>query len=869
MKTIVIILLSLLSLNCLSQDLPYQRMKTPMEFEYLKGSKKAFVPDTSEALLCADTNRVSVVGGKLLFAIKDSISGCAKWEVSGTVVKSLGDSAIVVGKDTVRLDSELYFDLATEYLVQSGRNASILARKFSIDSLLWNIYATKQAKSTYLDSIKALIGRFENGLIAPSDSSTVKNGLVNFGGELWIGDGTKYKKGTGATTEVIDTTIYISNIKQSIANRHYDRIVKVTSTIKSAIASITDASYSKRYLLYVPNGTYNEDSLYCKSYIDIVGESRNGVIVQSSSGDWDTFWAGGIEFMLANMTIRHTNNIGDPGANKYPVHIDAAGDSKRPSGYSSASSTTILYNLNMEALGTNAKAGLGIGLRGYQRLYVIECNATSAATSAIYAHNQTGGTLPAALYLVNTSAAGLTDGFRWQNDGSTADDHIYITGGEYSSITTVNGGSGTGEAYIAIDSSISTTITLVDASKRLSHPFMIPIPQQNIPQYKEYTGIINTAPDGVRIGASGDFISLRSDGRFYVANGSGNIAYFDAGRFRPIPNDYIISLSNNLQAAIQSVSSGRYVRVTATNLTAAQWDGTTLSQYGPMMIGSSSLPATSSSLELSDSTRAFRFNRITNYRKPLLTPLEAHSFWNTDSKDFEIYNGTAFQQYIKNQFTAKENKSLWVEKIKADSVLITGLGIGTANAEAPLHIVGPATAFIIESESSTGTSIRRRASGGGAVTSGLNLGRFRATPYDGTSFSTTTGQFQFVASENHTTGAKGTHAAMQITPNGTTTAITSTFWGNTGEFVVGSETLTASSMMTVKSPNNDKGSKPAPDLTTAQMLAIPSPTEGLEVWNTTEKAKMVFDGTRWTGFRFNGTKFQGWESVGATWVDLN
>ena len=66
----------------------------------------------------------------------------------------------------------------------------------------------------------------------------------------------------------------------------------------------------------------------------------------------------------------------------------------------------------------------------------------------------------------------------------------------------------------------------------------------------------------------------------------------------------------------------------------------------------------------------------------------------------------------------------------------------------------------------------------------------------------------------------------------------------------------------------DKGFLP-PRMTTTQMSAISSPAAGLMIYNTTENATMTFDGTRWVGFRYNGTVYQGYNSTSNTWTNLN
>jgi hypothetical protein len=60
-----------------------------------------------------------------------------------------------------------------------------------------------------------------------------------------------------------------------------------------------------------------------------------------------------------------------------------------------------------------------------------------------------------------------------------------------------------------------------------------------------------------------------------------------------------------------------------------------------------------------------------------------------------------------------------------------------------------------------------------------------------------------------------------------------------------------------------------PRMTTTQMNAISSPAAVLMIYNTDENATMTFDGTRWVGFRFNGTVYQGYNSTAGTWTDLN
>lgn len=60
-----------------------------------------------------------------------------------------------------------------------------------------------------------------------------------------------------------------------------------------------------------------------------------------------------------------------------------------------------------------------------------------------------------------------------------------------------------------------------------------------------------------------------------------------------------------------------------------------------------------------------------------------------------------------------------------------------------------------------------------------------------------------------------------------------------------------------------------PRMTTSQRGALSSLIGGLEVFDTDMGAKMLYDGGRWTGYRYNGTtnKFEGYD--GANWIALN
>lgn len=87
-----------------------------------------------------------------------------------------------------------------------------------------------------------------------------------------------------------------------------------------------------------------------------------------------------------------------------------------------------------------------------------------------------------------------------------------------------------------------------------------------------------------------------------------------------------------------------------------------------------------------------------------------------------------------------------------------------------------------------------------------------------------------------------------------------------GQLSLGTSTPSASAFLQLESTT--QGLLP-PRMTTTQMNAISSPAAGLMIYNTTENATMTFDGTRWVGFRWNGTNYQGYNSTDNTWTNLN
>lgn len=287
-----------------------------------------------------------------------------------------------------------------------------------------------------------------------------------------------------------------SAMTASIVNRHYDAISVVTTTIAAALAAISDATFAKRYLVYVPNGTYTEE-IQMKDYVDVVGQSQSGVIVQSSSGTADTIKNGGTNSMLANLTVTHTHNTGDSGATQYPIHCDAtSATGVTPS----PNSTTIIYRVIARALGTDAKSGIGCGLYAYQRMYILDSTAYSQKLAGVYIHNSVSAVSSMRAYLVNvhSTSDGVANALDVQSIGSGRQDMVYVVGGYYSApggydIKVSNSGAGAGEVFISIESTAKySTSSFVDSSKVISLPAYSAVPSFSDPKQYEFLGDIYT-----------------------------------------------------------------------------------------------------------------------------------------------------------------------------------------------------------------------------------------------------------------------------------------------------------------------------------------------------------------------------------------
>lgn len=238
-----------------------------------------------------------------------------------------------------------------------------------------------------------------------------------------------------------------------LAGREWQKFVTVSTTISNAVAAITDANVTNRYLVYIPNGTYDE-YFSAKLWVDFVGESRAGVVITNNSQAADTVNINGFGTMLANMTIIHTTAPGE--TQQYPVHADG-----NTPGLAYNVLDYVLINCSLIANGGDGKSGVGIGLSGGQSFRAYGCSFSSDATAGIFIHNENTETKPVYAYFVDCTATATGSGqpaIGINSIGSGQVDKIFILGGSYTGdgdgIRLYNTGSGADEWVLVKDSNV-------------------------------------------------------------------------------------------------------------------------------------------------------------------------------------------------------------------------------------------------------------------------------------------------------------------------------------------------------------------------------------------------------------------------------
>lgn len=143
--------------------------------------------------------------------------------------------------------------------------------------IMWVDY-TLQNRAFSIGNVCALVADFSSMTVevVNCDGTGFKNGvtpynkvvlLFNFAGKLY--------------SPIASVQLELDKIYSS-EEEYNTVIVSPTSTytsVRAAVQSITDASSVNKYRILVKNGTYNEIDIETKDYVDIVGESREGVVL--------------------------------------------------------------------------------------------------------------------------------------------------------------------------------------------------------------------------------------------------------------------------------------------------------------------------------------------------------------------------------------------------------------------------------------------------------------------------------------------------------------------------------------------------------------------------------------------------------------
>ena len=182
------------------------------------------------------------------------------------------------------------------------------------------------------------------------------------------------------------------------------------------------------------------------------------------------------------------------------------------------------------------------------------------------------------------------------------------------------------------------------------------------------------------------------------------------------------------------------------------------------------------------------------------------------------------------------------------------LGVGTADPQAPIHILGMTDAnatLLLERQGSGATdtsrlTLRRSRPGSAPVQMGDTLGVIQFDGYNGTSYPSGVRLVAFADANWSTATAPASLRFFVAPPNNagggaTTEAMRISSAGNVG---IGTAPV-ASAILDVNSTN--RGFL-MPRLTTAQRDAVPSPAAGLLIYNSDTNRYNTFDGSVWRSF---------------------
>ena len=284
-------------------------------------------------------------------------------------------------KNTVLLDYVLYDANLGVPIYNTGYFVSDFIRVLPSTQYVSNI----RAFVTYYYDKETAIGTGTLSASAPFLINVPSN--CNFIRISWIKEDVNiFQVELGGTSTAFDDYYLLSpgSVKNTLPSVTYvEIIVDATGTIgvggvnfndiKSALDSITDASRYKRYRVSVRNGVYDISlaaypHLGFKSWVEVVGQSKGGVIVKNVRATFDNlyscfdiaFYSDEIEYSaIKNMTLIAYNG-------KAPVHIDDDYSKLAKGGIIEVEDCRLINN-NTSGMG-NYQNGMAVGLFSGQKV---------------------------------------------------------------------------------------------------------------------------------------------------------------------------------------------------------------------------------------------------------------------------------------------------------------------------------------------------------------------------------------------------------------------------------------------------------------------------------------------------------------------
>ena len=374
-------------------EFPQGRFNIPSDYLFQKALLKTDTAPTTKGLyplsetgIYTNLGGINAEAGKLNFASFDGITW-SKVEVELAPISEISENILNVIKEE-NINGLYYFDKTkitpnTFLDTDSGNlnsNSSFWTSDF-IDAKGYDLFKSSQPFSfvVFYDKNKKYINgiaqagqtqinmpsgakyfRFSNN--SSVDDNQVKVGL----GDAWI------YPFENKTVSIFSENIVYFKIKAFHNAENYN-------SIQNLIDSIADASYNKRYIVYVPAGEWFECDLHAKEFVEIVGQDIDETIIYCDGNstkitpenyyfqDYKNTALNAIpqqfkhcifsrnNLKISNLTIK----VNDA---KYCAHLDHI-DSK----------DVVFQNVKFKAIGNNVNYNVGIGMTAGQKIELQGC----------------------------------------------------------------------------------------------------------------------------------------------------------------------------------------------------------------------------------------------------------------------------------------------------------------------------------------------------------------------------------------------------------------------------------------------------------------------------------------------------------------